>query len=161
MIPLFVGLTAFNLLCLIVVGALGYGVAMHYDLSVYHQLCGVLATMTCCAVHCVVFTYFIATAKWVQHAIEVKQLDPQLASPTRSFKAQALPVALAAIGSVFIAAVFGAIKIGYGISPLYHHVMAVIAVLTNGIAAVVEFRAIKSNGALIDRILELAAVNDG
>ena len=69
MIPLFVGLTLVNLLCLGVTMALGYWAppaSRHL-----HILAGALSALVCCGVHCVVFTYFIATAKWVQHAIAV------------------------------------------------------------------------------------------
>ncbi|HWP39314.1 MAG TPA: hypothetical protein VNL70_00215, partial [Tepidisphaeraceae bacterium] len=67
MIRLFLGLTAFNLLCLLIAAALGYAVMFRGSaMGPYHQLAGVLATIVCCAVHCVVFTYFIATAKWIQ-----------------------------------------------------------------------------------------------
>src|SRR5581483_8416509 len=87
MTRLFVGLSIFNLLCLTLTASLGYAVMLAGPrFSPYHQLSGVLTTIACCAVHCIVFTYFIATAKWVQHAIDLRKLDPQLAAPTRSFK---------------------------------------------------------------------------
>lgn len=154
MLPLFLGISVVNLLGLVVVGALGYGVRGGRDWGTYHQLGGVLATLTCCAVHCIVFTYFIATAKWMRHAIDVKRLDPALADPTRSFKAQAFPAALLAIGVVFLTAVFGAARVGYGVSPLWHHVLAVAAVVVNAGVAALEYRAIVRNGALIESILD-------
>jgi hypothetical protein len=80
MIPLFLGLTAFNLLALSVATTLGYGVSFGRNWASYHQLAGALAAIACCGVHCVVFTYFIATAKWIQHAVTVKKLDPALAT---------------------------------------------------------------------------------
>ncbi|MGH7177445.1 MAG: hypothetical protein ACREJC_08705, partial [Tepidisphaeraceae bacterium] len=108
MIPLFIGITAVNLLCLAVATWLGWGVSHGRDWGAYHQLAGALAALVCVGVHCIVFTYFMATAKWIQHAIEVKQLDPRIAAPTRSFKAQALPAALLAMSSTFASALFGA-----------------------------------------------------
>src|SRR5690242_13501934 len=118
MIPLFLGFSAANILCLAVTAALGYGVSSgRHSWSTYHQLAGVLATIVCCGVHCVVFTYFVATAKWVQHAILVKQLDIALAEPTRSFKAHAFPAALLAMASVCLAAFIGAATFGYGLRP--------------------------------------------
>src|SRR5438128_2543259 len=126
MIPLFLSLTLFNLLFLAAAAALGYGVMLgHRDLAAYHQLAGALATFVCCGVHCVVFTYFIATAKWVQHAVSVKQLDPSLVAPTRSFKAQAFPAALLAMAVVFVTAVIGAATFSYGLRPLVHHALAI------------------------------------
>ena len=152
MLSLFLALTGFNLLCLVLTAALGYAYGGS-EVTQWHALAGVVATITCCAVHCVVFTYFIATAKWVQHAVTVKQLDPSLAAPTRSFKLQAFPAALLAMAAVFAAALAGAARASYGASPTYHHVLAWVAIATNVLVAVTEYRAIARNGRLIDRIL--------
>jgi hypothetical protein len=154
MISLFLSLTFFNLLCLAATTALGYGVMLgHRDWAGFHQLAGALAAIVCCGVHCVVFTYFIATAKWVQHAVLVKELDVSLVKPTRSFKAQAFPAALLAMAVVFVTAVVGAATFSYGLRPIVHHVLAIAAVVTNLLCGMVEYRAIVRNGALIDRIL--------
>jgi hypothetical protein len=153
-IALFIGLTIFNLLCLTITTALGYAVMFAgAKWAPYHQLAGSLSAVACCAVHCVVFTYFIATAKWAQHAIEVKKLEPSLASPTRSFKAQAFPSAITAMTIVFITAVVGVVTFSYGIRPLWHHALAMISLIVNALVALVEYRAIARNGALIDTIL--------
>jgi hypothetical protein len=154
-IPLFLGVSLFNLLCLATAATLGY-LRLFYgaQYAPWHQLAGALATLACCAVHCIVFTYFIATAKWAQHAIEVKHLDPKLAGPTRSFKAQAFPAALLAMLSVFIAAVAGVITLSYGVKPITHHILAILALVTNVSVCGIEYRAIVRNGALIDDILK-------
>lgn len=155
MIPLFIGLTAANLLMLAAAAALGYGVQAGYPLSPWHILVGALAALLCCAVHCVVFTYFAATAKWVQHAIAVKRLDPALAAPTRSFKAQAFPAAVLAMAVVFATAVLGAAADNFhGRWPAWHHALAIGSLLVNALVAVVEYRAIERNGRLIDGVLE-------
>jgi hypothetical protein len=153
-IPLFIGLSMFNLLCLTIAALLGYGVKFEgLVFAPYHQLSGVLATIACCAVHCIVFTYFIATAKWIQHAIEVKHLDPTLSAPTRSFKAQAFPAALIAMAVVFFTAIAGVITFSYGIKPIWHHLLALLSVATNLVVCVIEYRAIVKNGLLVDSIL--------
>jgi hypothetical protein len=155
MIPLFLGLTLVNLLMLGTATALGYIVDRDpARWSPYHQLAGVLATMTCVGVHCVVFTYFIATAKWVQHAVTVKHLDPSVAAPTRSFKAQAFPAALSAMAVVFVTAVTGAATFsGYFRTATIHHALAIASLAVNVLVAAIEYRAIARNGALIDGIL--------
>jgi hypothetical protein len=153
-IPLFLGVTIFNLLCLAITASLGYIVMYRGPaFGPYHQLAGVLSTIACCAVHCIVFTYFAATSKWIQHAIDVKHLDPKLAMPTRSFKAQAFPAAMIAMGSVFLAAVAGAITFNYGTRPIWHHAMALLAIVINIVAARIEYRSIQRNGDLIDGVL--------
>ncbi|CAN5585805.1 hypothetical protein BH09PLA1_BH09PLA1_26940 [soil metagenome] len=153
MTSLFLLATALNLLALIATMVLGYGVSNGKPWSQQHQLAGVLATILCCAVHCIVFTYFIATAKWVQHAVTVKHLDPALVAPTRSFRAAAFPAALAAMAIVCLAAFVGAATFGYQLRPIYHHVTAILAIAINAIVAFIEYRAIDNNGKLIDRIL--------
>ena len=152
MIPLFLALTAFNLLCLLLCAVLGYAVG-GTEAGQWHQLAGVVAIMICCAVHCIVFTYFIATAKWIQHAILVKNLEASLAAPTRSFKMQAFPAALLAMIVTFAATIFGAARFSHGISARWHEVIAWIAIVTNAAVAVLEYRAIARNASLIDGIL--------
>ena len=154
MIPLFVGLTLVNLLGLCAAAALGYASRAGYAVGSWHILAGAMAALACCGVHCVVFTYFAATAKWVRHAIAVKGLDPALAAPTQSFKAQAFPAALAAMAVVFVAAVAGAAADNYhGRWHAWHHNLVLASLLTNAIVAAVEYRAIDRNGRLIDGIL--------
>src|SRR5687768_3234139 len=156
MISLFLGLTLANLICLCTAAALGYWYGQAQGAGQWHVVAGALAAIVCCAVHCVVFTYFIATAKWVQHAIAVKGLDPALATPTRSFKAQAFPAALAAIAMVFVTAVLGAAADNQYVQPLVHHLVALAMIATNVLSAIAEYGAIRNNGLLIDRMLELA-----
>ena len=153
MLALFLTATAINLLALAATTLLGYGVSNGRPWSAQHQLSGVLAAIVCCGVHCIVITYFIATAKWIQHAVSVKNLDRSLIEPTRSFKAAAFPAALLAMASVFIAALFGAATFNYHVRPIYHHAGALTAIAINIGVAYVEYRAIDRNGKLIDTIL--------
>ena len=158
MIPLFIGLTLVNLLALAAAGTLGYAAKRGYAVGPWHVLAGAMAAIVCVAVHCVVFTYFAATAKWVQHAIQVKRLDPALAAPTRSFKAQAFPAAVLAMAATFAAAVLGAGADNYrGNWGAWHHAVAIGAFVVNVLVAGVEYRAIARNGRLIDGILERIA----
>jgi hypothetical protein len=154
MVVLFIGLTLVNLLGLCAAGALGYASRHGYAVGPWHILAGAMAALTCCGVHCVVFTYFVATAKWVRHAVTVKRLDPALAAPTRSFKAQAFPAAMLAMAAVFLTAFVGAAADNYhGRWHAWHHAMAIAALATNVIVALVEYRAIDRNARLIDGVL--------
>jgi hypothetical protein len=163
MIPLFIGLTLVNLIGLGTAAGLGYAARAGYPVGSWHVLAGALAALVCCGVHCVVFTYFVATAKWVQHAIAVKQLDPLLAAPTRSFKAQAFPAALLAMACTFVVAVLGAGADNYqGAWPRWHHAFALATFAVNVAAAAVELRAISRNGRLIDGVLaRIGATGEG
>jgi hypothetical protein len=153
MTSLFIGITALNLLCLAAAGALGYASLQGAPIGRLHVLLGSMATLICCAVHCIVFTYFMATSKWIQHAVTVKQLDAALVAPTRSFRKQAFPAALAAMMIVFITAIFGAARDNYGTPRIYHHALAIASLAVNIAVAFIEYRAISRNGQLIDRIL--------
>jgi hypothetical protein len=160
MIPLFLGLTLANLFCLALAATLGYMSAHGHPLRQTHVLIGALSTLVCVGVHCVVFTYFIATAKWVRHAVMVKKLDAALAAPTRSFKMQAFPAALLAMGSTFVAAMYGAGLDNFMVSRAAHTIPVVVALSINLIVALVELRAIARNGRLIDTVLSKIAEQD-
>ena len=154
MVPLFIGLTLVNLLGLCAAGALGYASRHGYGVGPWHILAGAMAALTSCGVHCVVFTYFVATAKWVQHAVTVKRLDPSLTAPTRSFRAQAFPAAMLAIAVVFLTAFVGAAADNYhGRWHAWHHGLAIAALTINVLVALVEYRAIDRNARLIDGVL--------
>jgi hypothetical protein len=154
MVVLFIGLTLVNLLGLCAAGALGYASRHGYAVGPWHILAGAMAALTCCGVHCVVFTYFVATAKWVRHAVTVKRLDPALAAPTRSFKAQAFPAAMLAMAAVFLTAFVGAAADNYhGRWHAWHHALAIAALAINVLVALVEYRAIDRNARLIDGVL--------
>ena len=153
MIVLFSSITILNLLCLIAATALGYAGIRSAATSQWHQLFAIFAAIVACGVHCIVMTYFMATSKWVQHAITVKHLDAKLAESTRSFKAQAYPAALLAIFMVLISSFAGAATAGYEMRPTIHHALALATLLVNLLAAIFEYRAIARNGLLIDGIL--------
>jgi len=149
MIVLFLGLTLANFACLITTGILGYAGGA----STWHRLAGALAAIVCVGVHCVVFTYFVATGKWIEHAILVKRLDPTIALPVRTFKMSAFPAALGAMTLAIATAIVGAAVDNQYLSPAWHHVMAMLLVAGNLGAAFVEYRAIRDNGVVIDSIL--------
>jgi len=101
----------------------------------------------------VVFTYFVATGKWVGHAILVKQLDPKLAEPIRPLRRAAFAAALGVITLAVITAIVGAAVDNQYVSPVWHHLMAVGLLAGNLVAAAVEYRSIRDNGLVIDGIL--------
>ena len=153
MIPLFIGLTLVNLLTFGVAAALGYLSSSGHDVRGWHILAGAMAGLVACAVHCIVFTYFVATAKWIQHAVLVKNLDAGFVTPTRSFKAQAFPAAMLAIAVSLIAVFSGAARDTGMLSRPWHQVIAISAFAINFLVAFVEYRAIGRNGRLIDSML--------
>ena len=150
---LFLVITAFNLACLTATAALGYLVGGS-SATQWHPLAGVAAVLICVCTHCIVFTYFIATAKWIQHAVSVRGLDEALVAPTRSFKVLAFPAALLAMAATFATAISGAGSVNYLVWPVWHHVLSWSALAVNVLVALIEYRAIVRNGRLIDDIIE-------
>lgn len=148
MTALFLGLMLANFICLIATAAVGYAGLMHW-----HRLFGALAAIVCTGVHCVVFTYFIATGKWIEHAILVKGLEPKIAEGTRPLRRGAFAAALSIITLAIVTAIVGAAVDNFYLSPLWHHVMAMVLLAGNVGAAIVEYRCIAANGELIDGIL--------
>ena len=149
---LFLGLMLANFICLIATAIAGYGGWMHW-----HRVFGALSALVCCGVHCVVFTYFIATGKWIEHAILVKGLEPKVAEGTRPLRRGAFAAALSIITLAIATAIVGAAVDNFYLQPLWHHVMAMGLLAGNFVAAIVEYRCVRDNGVLIDGIL--ASIN--
>jgi hypothetical protein len=146
---LFLGLMLANFIFLIAAAVVGYRGMAHW-----HFLIGALAAIVSTAVHCIVFTYFIATGKWIEHAIALKQLDPGLMQRTRVFKRMAFPAALGGMTLAISTAIVGGAVDNHYLAPAWHHVMAMMLLGGNVVIAVIEYRAIRDNGVLIDGILE-------
>ncbi len=153
MIQLFAFLTTLNIAALIATAALGYSAVGRAIPAQIHTVSGVLAAILCVAVHCVVFTYFMATNKWAEHAVLVKGLDPALYAPSRRLRSRAFAAALIAMGAVFTAAMFGAWADANQSAPTIHQFVALGAIFINLLAALVEAGSIQGNGRLIDGIL--------
>src|SRR5258706_5151133 len=98
MIVLFLGLMLANFGFLIATAVLGYA-GMSSGVGPGHRLFWALAAMVCCGVHCVVFTYFVATGQWVAHAILVKGLEPKMSEPILALCKGAFAAALSTVSA--------------------------------------------------------------
>jgi hypothetical protein len=114
-------------------------------------LCGAVLTLL---VHCLIFTYFLGTGRWVKEVgIAYHLPDEPLPKLTRELKRWTFPPALAAM-----LVTIGAAAAGAGVQlrewPWYAHgSLALTALLVNGAAFVIEYRNVRTNGAVIDRVL--------
>jgi hypothetical protein len=142
-----------NIAALIATAAMGYAAVGRLISPPIHTVAGVIALILCVAVHCIVFTYFMATTKWAQHAILVKRLDPAIFISSRSFRSVAFAAALCAMAAVFAAAMFGAWVDSHQSNPSLHQFVALGAIFINLLAAIVQARSIQGNGRIIDNIL--------
>lgn len=161
MIPLFLGLSVANVAVLCVVFGLGLGAvdAEGGATGPYaqHVAMGIAAGFLATGTHLATYTYFMATARWLQAATDKAGLDERrFVFPALERKKRALKVVMVAL-SVTMLTMFA----GGGADPTAHpwfpgglHLMlAVAAVGVNLIAAWVEFGLIRQQGAVMDEVL--------
>src|SRR5205085_3744677 len=85
---------------LLLLSGFGVGVLSKLGFSVYlvHFWLGLSAVLVTLLVHCLIFTYFLGTGRWVKEvALAYRLPDEPLPRLTRELKRQTFPVALAAM----------------------------------------------------------------
>jgi hypothetical protein len=111
-----------------------------------HFLCGLFTAICTLLVHCLIFTYFLGTGRWVKEVTLAYDLpDAPLHSTTRQLKRKTFPPALFAMLVTIGTAAAGAGVQLQDWSWLVHFIGACLAILVNGWAYVVEWRALKRN----------------
>jgi hypothetical protein len=159
---IFATLAFINALALVVCAALGWwsargGQGLSLD-SVYlaHFGSGLAASILTLLVHCIVFTYFLGTGRWVKEVKYAYRLpDEPWPRLTRDLKRRTFPFALAAMLVTIAAAASGA---GRQLQEWPWHVHEALALATIGInlgVFVVEYRNISVNGRAIDTVTAL------
>jgi hypothetical protein len=119
-----------------------------------HFVLGLSAAILTLLVHCLIFTYFLGTGRWVKEVgLAYRLPDEPLPKLTRELKRWTFPPALAAMLVTISAAAAGA-----GVQlrewPWYAHGwLAVAALVVNAAAFVVEYRNVRTNGEIIDQVL--------
>jgi len=160
---LFLGLTAANLLLLSIVFGLGLFATDAADqptwIYSYHIALAIAAGMMTLLTHLAVYTYFMATSRWLQAATDKANLDPNAyAAPALAAKKRVLPLAMTAIVLTMLTMFAGA-----GADPTLrrlwpaevHLAIAALAVAANALCAALEFRLIKAQGRLMDGALAI------
>ena len=160
MTRIFVGLALLDACALI--GAFGVGILSWFSggatsgsqIYLIHFVLGLTAAILTLLVHCLIFTYFLGTGRWVKEVGLAYHLsDEPLPKLTRELKRWTFPPALAAMLVTIAAAAAGA-----GVQlrewPWYvHGSLALAVLLVNGAAFVIEYRNVRTNGAVIDQVL--------
>jgi amino acid transporter len=122
-----------------------------------HKVLSLVAALFTLLVHCLIFTYFLGTGRWVKEVARAYALpDAELPKQTREFKRTVFPPALFAMLST-IAAVASGAGAQTSIDSLWslsHPVLTVLAMLINAYAYVVEYRIVSLNSAAMDRVME-------
>jgi amino acid transporter len=164
MTRIFTTLASFNAVALVL--TFGFGVASHlrqaaqnpFD-STYliHFLLGLFTAIGTLLVHCLIFTYFLGTGRWVKEVKYAYQLpDEPLPRRTRDLKRITFPPALAAM-LVTIAATASGAGVQLQLPGWPWEVHATLAVLSLGVnlwAFRIEYRNVSINARTIDQVLQ-------
>jgi hypothetical protein len=160
MTRIFVGLALVNALML--AGAFGVGLGSWYSggadsgalIYLIHFILGLSGAILTLLVHCLIFTYFLGTGRWVKEVgLAYHLADEPFPKMTRELKRRTFPPALAAMLITIAAAAAGA-----GVQlrewPWYAHgSLALAALVVNFVAFVIEYRNVRTNGVIIDKVL--------
>jgi hypothetical protein len=122
----------------------------------WHMVSGLVTGVFTLLVHCLIFTYFLGTGRWVKEVARAYQLpDDPLPKATREFKRTAFPPALFAMLTVIatIASGAGAQTASESWWGLSHPILAVAALAINGWAYVIEYRTVAANGVVMDQVM--------
>jgi hypothetical protein len=163
MLPLFLGLTAANLLLLSTVFAIGLFAVDPANVPTwlysYHIALAIAAGMMTLLTHIATYTYFMATSRWLQAATEKANLNVNdFAAPAFAAKRRALPVAMTAIVAVMLTMFAGAAS-DPTVRPWWpgevHMAVAGVAIAVNVFCAMLEYKLIQSQGKLMDGALAI------
>lgn len=161
MLTLFLGLHSASLLLLCAVFGMGLmtidSAGKPTGVYHYHLAGGIAAGLVVTLAHVSVYTYFMATTKWLQAACEKCGLDLAThVAPSMSRKRKALWTAMAAIG-VTMVTMFAGAGADRTMRPLWpaetHLVIAAVAIAVNLLCAIAEYRFIRAQGKLMDDTL--------
>jgi hypothetical protein len=115
-----------------------------------HFLCGLFAGVVTLLVHCMIFTYFLGTGRWVKEVTLAYDLpDAPLHKTTRELKRKAFPPALFAMLSVMATAFAGGGRMLQGWPYEIHLLLAIAAIGVNFWAYWVEIRSLRANDVIL------------
>jgi hypothetical protein len=161
MTRIFLTLASFDGLALIITYVVGWvsrsrqGV-LHPEDPTYliHFSLGLFTAMLTLLVHCLIFTYFLGTGRWVKEVGLAYDLpDEPLPKLTRELKRRTFPPALTAMLVTIATAAAGAgaqlQEWPWGV----HASLATIALLVNGWAFLIEYRNVRTNAGVIEQVI--------
>lgn len=126
-----------------------------HALYLVHFLCGLFTALGVLFVHCIVFTYFLGTGRWVKEVGLAYELpDAALPRETRELKRTAFPAALRAMLIVIAAVAAGAGRQLTGWHWTIHYSLAIATMHLNLCAFVVEYRCLSRNADVIAAVLD-------
>lgn len=118
-----------------------------------HFLCGLFTAVATLLVHCLIFTYFLGTGRWVREVTLAYDLpDEPLYKTTRELKRSTFPPALFAMLAVMAAAAFGAGRQLQDWPYQLHLYGSIVAIGINFWAYVIEIRGLRKTAEVLDGI---------
>lgn len=121
----------------------------------YHFLFGLVTAVLTLLVHCLIFTYFLGTGRWVKEVKIAYDLpDAPLPRLTRDLKRKVFPPALFAMLTAIATGAIGAAAQVQLLRWEYHAIAATVTLLTNFWAFGVELRCLRTNGVVLVQVLE-------
>ena len=161
MIRVFLGLTITNVLLILTVFGLGIGMREHANRIITHFTLGIAAGLVCTLTHVAVYTYFMATTRWLEAATNKGNLPKHLyVSPAMARKSRAIGLAMAPVAAMMLAMFAGA-GADPGFNPLWsisvHTLLATVAIVINLLSAAGEFWLITQQGKLMDKTATMLA----
>ncbi len=120
----------------------------------YHFLLGLTVAFLTLLVHCLVFTYFLGTGRWVKEVGLAYGLpDEALPRLTRELKRGTFPPALVAMLITIATAAAGAAAHVGAWHWTVHATAAVLTLLINGWAFAVEYHALRTNAGVLEEVM--------
>jgi hypothetical protein len=156
MARLFTVLASLNLLALLASFTLGMLSKFldHDQFFIPHFTLGLFTAIGTLLVHCIIFTYFLGTGRWVKEvAIAYSLPDEGFYKPTRELKRASFPPALGAMLITIAASAAGA---GVQLQMWrweIHFGLALITLAVNIWAYRVEFRCVRDNAQVMEAVL--------
>jgi hypothetical protein len=120
----------------------------------FHFLIGLCTAIITLLVHCLIFTYFLGTGRWVKEVkLAYEMADDPLPKLTRDLKRKVFPPALfAMLAAIFTGAAGAAAHVQ--VWPwLVHASLATLTLIINIWAFTVEYRCLQINSRVLDGVL--------
>ncbi len=119
-----------------------------------HFIVGLFAVVFTLLVHCLIFTYFLGTGRWVKEVARAYGLpDQALPKQTRELKRVAFPPALFAMLTAIATAAAGA-GAQLTVWPWWvHFALGALTLAVNFWASGIEYRTIADNGRVIEQVM--------
>jgi len=140
----------------LLVPALGWTAftGLTHDESERHFWAGLMTGALAIGVHTLLILFVLITGRILREAMKARSLGPEFLEELNQFFAvrRAYPLAVLAAFSTVAAGVLGNTARGFGISPAWHWLAGIAAVLVNLWALQEELRILRSNQELVDRV---------